>query len=567
MREVDEGLKIPDMARATTAPTKTPEKKVPDSLDPLQIPLMARGSTMPVPVRNNRSPRMVYPKLFQLPVSHNSENSIDVEVPSRDILSKMSFFDAPISSVFGPQLNRSKLTAMQSKITGMGFTSEQALAGLILTDANGIADAVDRILKLLTIPKHEFVERKSNIGDDVTGKHKILSFRPESVDNRWPWNVEDEKLCSSCGLPQKLFHKGDYDLNDILGVDKEKSKTHLDFYEEKHSAMCSLAVPESKHADEKESVTVVVTLETIITEPDTTNDSVEESITCGICFETLSRDKIFLAPCKHYYCKECLACHYRSKVNDGDVLRLPCLYLDENNVQCEREIEEDEILSLCDDETKAKYKKFKETRLIQLNENARHCPRPGCEGYVIGSRWKPKLTCGECGHVFCWKCTNDWHGYFTRCVQRHEGAFLAFTLGKDIQKCPKCKVRIWKSDGCNHMTCNYCKYEFCWLCRGKYSSNHFDDWNLFGCPGGQYFDSGRCPGFCPSYVNRILIWICVFGVVLPLGLTFISTLFALFLTGIGIWIACWAVICIPATVYYDDCEYLTPCGCRDECCD
>ena len=33
------------------------------------------------------------------------------------------------------------------------------------------------------------------------------------------------------------------------------------------------------------------------------------------------------------------------------------------------------------------------------------------------------------------------------------------------------------------MTCIKCQYEWCWLCRGKYTSRHFDKFNVFGCPG------------------------------------------------------------------------------------
>ena len=34
--------------------------------------------------------------------------------------------------------------------------------------------------------------------------------------------------------------------------------------------------------------------------------------------------------------------------------------------------------------------------------------------------------------------------------------------------CPNCGISIEKSDGCDHMTCAYCYYEFCWICLADY---------------------------------------------------------------------------------------------------
>jgi len=282
-------------------------------------------------------------------------------------------------------------------------------------------------------------------------------------------------------------------------------------------------------------------------------------MTCGICWDEKDKEKIFLAPCGHFYCNECLKQHYKTKIMDGDVLRLPCPYVDDRNLPCDREIEENEILSFCDEDMKAKFLKFKENRLIQLNERARFCPKPGCPGYALGSKWKPKLICTECSYIYCWKCSNEYHGYFSKCVSSNDGLFMMFTLGKDIQSCPKCKVKIWKNDGCNHMTCKFCSYEFCWICRGKYNENHFALWNVLGCPGGLYFHWIRCPGFCPSYVNRFLVLICILGVIIPIMLCTMSVMLALFLAVVSCWLACWIITCIPGT--YVDGDYATPYGC------
>jgi hypothetical protein len=39
-----------------------------------------------------------------------------------------------------------------------------------------------------------------------------------------------------------------------------------------------------------------------------------------------------------------------------------------------------------------------------------------------------------------------------------------------MSKCPKCKAMIMKQDGCQHMTCSICNYEWCWVCGLPYKS-------------------------------------------------------------------------------------------------
>jgi hypothetical protein len=43
---------------------------------------------------------------------------------------------------------------------------------------------------------------------------------------------------------------------------------------------------------------------------------------------------------------------------------------------------------------------------------------------------------------------------------------------KSTKKCPGagCTWNIQKNDGCNHMTCLKCRYEFCWVCLADYNS-------------------------------------------------------------------------------------------------
>ena len=157
-----------------------------------------------------------------------------------------------------------------------------------------------------------------------------------------------------------------------------------------------------------------------------------------------------------------------------------------------------------------------------LKENVRVCPSVDCEGFMVGSRLKPKLTCPECAPAIRFNCSQRWHGYLAKCASAQEAQDAteaerkyvewAQSKGSGLKKCPKCKMSIEKNEGCNHMTCVSCKYDFCWLCRGKYTHNHFAQWNIMGCPGAQFNSSWlsihRCPRCMPMCCRRVLIVLC-----------------------------------------------------------
>jgi len=74
-----------------------------------------------------------------------------------------------------------------------------------------------------------------------------------------------------------------------------------------------------------------------------------------------------------------------------------------------------------------------------------------------------------------------------------------------------CKTRIEKNAGCNHMTCGFCNYEFCWAC-GRSATNADNHWSAFGgngCGIGMMQenvkpgDEGKRKGLCSIIVLSI----------------------------------------------------------------
>ncbi len=120
-----------------------------------------------------------------------------------------------------------------------------------------------------------------------------------------------------------------------------------------------------------------------------------------------------------------------------------------------------------------KNKKFKKENEILKDKNLKLCPIPDCGGYAsILNRINSNILICNNNHEFCFKCMNAAHPK-KNCEDILYDHFKKWKIGKIIKKCPKCKFWTEKNDGCNHMTCLGCKYQWCWLCSSKCTELHY----------------------------------------------------------------------------------------------
>lgn len=244
---------------------------------------------------------------------------------------------------------------------------------------------------------------------------------------------------------------------------------------------------------------------------------------CDICYEPLLEKWVLPSCGVHEFCKKCFVQHVESLIKDSKVTHILCPGKD-----CQIEFDENDVKEIVSEENFVKYIKFKERAALMIDPSVKWCSQPNCEGYVRGSNEDKKLSCPKCGFELCFQCGKAWHPKKT-CEQIIDEDYELWAKGKEIQLCPKCKHKIEKFDGCNHMTCASCNYNWCWLCRGHYTSNHYNKLNPLGCPNLQSgYNSRQSWPMWKIYLARcrgLCLWLLII-IFLPLIIVFGPALYA-----------------------------------------
>jgi len=192
---------------------------------------------------------------------------------------------------------------------------------------------------------------------------------------------------------------------------------------------------------------------------------------CSVCLGPMEEGDILGLWCGHRFCRNCWTGHITATEEP------PCMATD-----CPARLSSVDVLNLTGDQSLAAAFKLKQSKkFILLSKNVGTCKNvKGCPGVLMYGSDQSSVTCGKCKQTYCARCEmpphsptgcdlmKTWHskgGYVE--LSTDEMAALELLL-KTTKPCPKCGVRIEKNQGCPHMTCRHCRYEFCWECRGKY---------------------------------------------------------------------------------------------------
>ena len=208
------------------------------------------------------------------------------------------------------------------------------------------------------------------------------------------------------------------------------------------------------------------------------SDIINSNNNCQICEEKLTNEELDnnFVGCFHIFCNECYYNYLKEKINNNQVEKIKCpdynccffLY---NNFIESKLINDIPLLK--------KYKKLLKRKQLMIDPNIQLCPFPDCESYAKKEENNKFVCCIENKHKFCFNCLKEWH-YNEECNIDVEKSFENWRDSTKVKRCPRCKYFIEKNEGCNHITCFNCNYNWCWLCLQECKPNHYDNGICYG---------------------------------------------------------------------------------------
>ena len=200
---------------------------------------------------------------------------------------------------------------------------------------------------------------------------------------------------------------------------------------------------------------------------------------CDICFEKRRCDEFILTSCG---CRACSDCHLqwaRSQLDQSPaLLRCPM-------PQCMSPLSTTDLLSILDQDTQEQLEEAQTWSLVRTDPEYRRCPSCNAPGFA--EQRQRNFLCAGCGN--CWKEAS------LKIANPLQVLSWVWLEGQSwlwkrtfCKQCPSCFAYIEKNEGCKHMECFKCAFEFCWQC--------FQEWK----PHSESQCSGLVEDLFPAYV-------------------------------------------------------------------
>ncbi|VEU38482.1 unnamed protein product [Pseudo-nitzschia multistriata] len=212
---------------------------------------------------------------------------------------------------------------------------------------------------------------------------------------------------------------------------------------------------------------------------------------CPICYDDMEDGQKMSMPCGHEFC---MSCWHDFCANAIEQEGPSCVYVTCPEATCTEVVTEVEFQKAAPDYLQ-KFQTYQLRNFVESNRLTRWCPGKGCDRIACAPTASAMeqdgnvANCDSCYTSFCMVCGEEPHApseckdlakWNEKC--RNESETANWILA-NTKSCPKCASRIEKNQGCNHITCQRCKHEFCWICSG--------DWASHGANTGGYYKCNR----------------------------------------------------------------------------
>lgn len=152
-------------------------------------------------------------------------------------------------------------------------------------------------------------------------------------------------------------------------------------------------------------------------------------------------------------------------------------------VECKFAMPESIFKKTLDEEEFKRYQKYLRKSFVDLCPEYKWCPEKGCELAVENMTGENIDVMCDCGKNYCFGCYQDPH-FPINCgllgdwkeqtdEDNEQDAATKLYLKSQSKPCPKCGAACMLAGGCNWVTCQACRYGFCFLCMGGVDCHEF----------------------------------------------------------------------------------------------
>ncbi len=300
--------------------------------------------------------------------------------------------------------------------------------------------------------------------EKISSQRMIQYFHPLSIDEALDYFAIID------GIIQHRFIQDRNKNNLNCYICGEKKEIHIGYIPNDFSNINNNSIKSSNiKSIESENITINLEKNNI------------KKIVCPICSDSfISNNENTVNKCGHSYCDSCWYDFLSTKIEENKFANIKCL-----DYECKEKLSDVFIINLLNNKNDLieKYKKYKFELEIMKNPNKKFCPFPNCDSYLEQKDINEKnVTCLN-NHTFCFLCLQKPHGKLG-CNEKLDNSIIEFAKNNFVKKCPNCGIITEKNEGCNHIICSKCNYQWCWLCNEEYNENHY---NQGKCKGFQFF--------------------------------------------------------------------------------